>query len=1310
MDPKVRQWLEDADLPELVTVFEREKLTTFRRVLSLEGEHLKELIPQIGLRAHLSGCLEKLRQSDNVASPRSPSSSKPDLVCVEQSEHSDEGYNSPQIPERAAVSKGLMTLSATTPKSDRQPCSRKRKPETHDESPPPKHILSAKALESLRSQDFFNVFKDNIVTENVLMKYEQRGVLLDYDRGLIVDRAVQHLLQINPSPGLQELLLLSEKICEVFEHEKINTYFVPPNEQSKNPSGKVPHKVKNFRFNLRKRGNGVAVKFNFTAHANNSEVTTPAELEGSCDLEDDDILSSMIALKHQSTDSWPELLKHWSTTHRIRRMQLFENIEESDTGPRYLEVDEYFEKYPILKAANGSMLLCQDFAELYPGRENCLLALWENHRSLIISVLEEETPSHDKITLELLKAANEVEGDKQDTLLLALLPNLCMRKGRGNTAKKVPPIPVIRKSFLLHVKVPGDISREVRNYCSSLKEQNLKFQPILIAVGPTFSEISAWYVQIEETRYLFKTALAALDTCMKAFFALDIGYPSTSYGVWLFIQQYFFKIHLRSDETHPRENLNNHEGDNDNGIDNVEFEINLEHNFQNLHEHVNEPVDNEISVPDFKLALYKSSLALSAKLYSVPSINRSRVQSILDICSDFSCSAHLEVLETKVNCMLRNYDGPQQDLHDLREMFISMRDSFEGLRTERQRITALEQSNVYFPPKSFFIGRDWIMKKVNGVENRVLVELTGQYICMKSVLKNFFELPGMFTSTIENIEKLKRSNVFSNIIQGGLWKNIEDTYFQGRLVFPIVLYFDDAEPNNQTGSHSGDHSLGLLYYFIPCIPQHLLSLLENLFVAAVFLTNDKRRQNAETFRTVIDALKDLEREGIEINVGTETHRLFFAVVLIIGDNKGVNGITGFVESFSANFYCRICKQHRDESRIQTLENDNLLRNPDNYQEDVLLNDYSLTGIKSECVWNELVSYHCSVSCCLDLMHDYFEGVCHYDLAVVLKYVIERQFMSLETLNERVQYSNYGFDSGNKVTKITVEHLRKEKFKMSSSEMYFFVRHFGLMIGDLVPEGDVVWRLYILLSEIMDIVLSPTVRREAIPYLTTLISEHHQVYLNVSGKLLKPKFHFMTHTGRIMQQVGPLVHLWCMRLEGKHRPVVKAPANSHSCRKNMPLSTAMRYSFSLAARFLGMEVKPTVVFHFKSFVLREVDDFNNFQFIVPNNYYDALCVEMVTICGTMYRKNMVLAIGYDEDYPCFGVIFWIVKPLANDNQLSFFIVRGLATIGFNSHLHCYLVEHTNEWFFIEYNDLISFYPSQCRTGADGLCYVNYRHAL
>ncbi|KAE8743356.1 hypothetical protein FOCC_FOCC011055 [Frankliniella occidentalis] len=634
---------------------------------------------------------------------------------------------------------------------------------------------------------------------------------------------------------------------------------------------------------------------------------------------------------------------------------------------------------------------------------------------------------------------------------------------------------------------------------------------------------------------------------------IGMVHPNKEYGTLLLLRRHLIKKHTVNEQ-----NVNNHEGNNDNEVDNMEFENDPQQNFENLQAHVHEPVDNEISVPDFKLALYNSSLALSAKLYSVPSINRSRVQSILDICSDFSCSAHLEVLESKVNRMLRNYDGPQQDLHDLREMFISMRDSFEGLRTERQRIIALKQSNVYFPPKSFFIGRDWIMKKVNGVRNRVLVELTGQYICMKSILKYFFELPEMFTSTMENIDKLKRSNEFSNFIQGDLWKNIEDTHFQGRLVFPIILYFDDAEPNNQTGSHSGDHSLGLVYYFIPCIPQHLLSLLENLFVAAVFLTNDKRRRNDETFRIFFD---------------------------------------------------------------------------------------------------------------------------------------------------------FGFDSGNRVVKITMEHLRKEKLKMSSSEMYFFVRHLGLMIGDLVPEGDVVWRLYVLLTEIMDIVLSPTVRREAIPYLTTLISEHHQVYLNVSGKLLKPKFHFMTHTGRVMQQVGPLVNLWCMRLEGKHRPVVKAPANSHSCRKNMPLSTAVRYSFSLAARFLGMEVKPTVVFHFKSLVLREVDDFNQFQFIVPNNYYDASCVEMVTICGTMYKKNMVLAFSYDEDYPCFGLIFWIVKPFANDDQFkSFFIVRGLSTIGFNSHLHSYEVEHTNEWFFIEYHDLISFYPSECRTGADGLCYVNYRHAL
>lgn len=42
------------------------------------------------------------------------------------------------------------------------------------------------------------------------------------------------------------------------------------------------------------------------------------------------------------------------------------------------------------------------------------------------------------------------------------------------------------------------------------------------------------------------------------------------------------------------------------------------------------------------------------------------------------------------------------------------------------------------------------------------------------------------------------------------------------------------------------------------------------------------------------------------------------------------------------------------------------------------------------------------------------------------------------------------DIDNKPSIITFDHIRKEKLRMSASEM-FFVRYFGLIIGDLVRQ-------------------------------------------------------------------------------------------------------------------------------------------------------------------------------------------------------------------------------------------------------------------
>lgn len=94
-----------------------------------------------------------------------------------------------------------------------------------------------------------------------------------------------------------------------------------------------------------------------------------------------------------------------------------------------------------------------------------------------------------------------------------------------------------------------------------------------------------------------------------------------------------------------------------------------------------------------------------------------------------------------------------------------------------------------------------------------------------------------------------------------------------------------------------------------------------------------------------------------------------------------------------------------------------------------------------------------------------------------------------------------------------------------SEMLYFVRHFALIIGDLVPEEEEIWQLYIRLLNILEIITAPFVDRNLTIYLKILIAEHHELYCIF--KQLKPKHHFMVHYPRVLNLIGLLIHVWSM---------------------------------------------------------------------------------------------------------------------------------------------------------------------------------------
>lgn len=108
-----------------------------------------------------------------------------------------------------------------------------------------------------------------------------------------------------------------------------------------------------------------------------------------------------------------------------------------------------------------------------------------------------------------------------------------------------------------------------------------------------------------------------------------------------------------------------------------------------------------------------------------------------------------------------------------------------------------------------------------------------------------------------------------------------------------------------------------------------------------------------------------------------------------------------------------------------------------------------------------------------------------------------------------------------------------------------------MIGDLIPQEDVHWKLYILLRKIVDILLSPH----------------------------KPKFHFLTHYATVLEYFGPCVHFQSARFESRHREI-KGNFQATACNKNPLKSIAYKQILKMCQIVDSMNFENKIIFNSK----------------------------------------------------------------------------------------------------------------------------------
>ena len=370
-----------------------------------------------------------------------------------------------------------------------------------------------------------------------------------------------------------------------------------------------------------------------------------------------------------------------------------------------------------------------------------------------------------------------------------------------------------------------------------------------------------------------------------------------------------------------------------------------------------------------------------AKLYNFSNVSRKTVTQI--VCDTSQLFDKLLCnLKTEITHCLQNVE-PNCKI-EVNNIFETYSRPLKTIETEQKCLNYFRNCDTYIPPESIVIGERREYKKKNEEQSLQHIPVNIQFIALRKVLKEFFELPGVLDDTIEYLNYLtKNSNVIVNIVQGSFLKN---TVFvtPEKITMPIIKYFDDYENNNPLGSHKGISKCGAGYTSIPCLPPVYQAKVENIFLFLLFNTLDRQiYSNQLVFDRAIEELNFLYTEGIVVDHHTGPKRLHFSISNIVADNLGIHSILGFNESFRSNLFCHFCLTKYSDINTKFYEKDCQLRDIDNYAALAQENNPKISGIKEDCVFHNLIGFHVANNICVDIMHDLYEGVFRYDLALIL---------------------------------------------------------------------------------------------------------------------------------------------------------------------------------------------------------------------------------------------------------------------------------------------------------------------------------------
>ncbi|XP_071831544.1 uncharacterized protein [Apostichopus japonicus] len=714
----------------------------------------------------------------------------------------------------------------------------------------------------------------------------------------------------------------------------------------------------------------------------------------------------------------------------------------------------------------------------------------------------------------------------------------------------------------------------------------------------------------------------------------------------------------------------------------------------------------------------KLAASTLAKLKASSSVVQSTVDHVVSETSSLFFDV-INTLQFKTAELLQGLGIHEDDdrRKTLMDLFAEHQYPYEHLETAHQQHQYFVQSGYFIKPREIPFAVAYYPRNnaQTGHVVQVAKHVTFQYIPLHDLLKCVLESKG-FMRTVCHYQP-SNDGVMRDFHDGKFCKDNE--FFSNQLNIKLLLYTDECEITNPLGSKAGLHKIGVIYCTILNLPPQFRSSLCNCFLVALYNAGDVKTYGFDPIlQPLVNDLQMLERDGLQITTDAFEGIVHISVAQVAGDNLGMNGICGFVESFVSNHYCRHCRMHRNDMQNASVSKPELLRNFNNYNEDVRRNDPASTGVKIPCLLNDLAHFHVTTNYAPDLMHDLLEGICGLEVHLVLGNLLQDGFFDLDLLNSRITSFDYApFDSKNKPSPISRNKVQNpdRPSGQTASQMWCLIRYLPLMIGDKVPEGNTHLELILILLECMDFIFCPEVTVDETLFLKHLIQDHHNHFLNLyPDRNLKPKHHFMTHYPQQMQLLGPLINYWTMRFEAKHRFFKRLGHIICNYRNILKTLSERQQMFLCYNMISGVDLvhKDVEVGPGCSTILVSLDRAEFLSRELGMHMFEEVFIAKWSIVhGVKYCKNLLVVTGKcDQEEPIFQQIIYVI---CIDNGVKL-VTESWDTVKYDRHTHTYALQQIAEpaWSVISVNNLYDRQPYHAAKSyqATELCYVTLRHRI